>query len=602
MIRLLKNLIFIFFALLAISRTACLAQSSDEQLAQQFIQDEEYEKALPISKSLWQKDYSNPIYYEWLLKCYIHENKWDKAKYVVQKTRKKTRKKISYNVDLIYLQRLKNNDPAVFEKYIDNLPESIEAFQSNLKALEKRKQTAAIVRLLERAEFIFDDTKLFGNKLTTYYLSLGQKERALRRIVLQLGNPFFPFERAKSIIEMNVTDRSGFIMLRDILLLELQTKPNAKALNQLLNWSFVQLQDWQTAYIFNKSLDTRLRSKGKHLYAFGTLCMENLKYKYATKAFKQVLEYGKNFPFYEASLSGSIQAQFQNINATKDTTGLYSLYKQCILAIPLISNLETQFPIIRTQANIYSKYYHKPEKADILLDQYIQKTGLNPKTKALAKIEQAQVLVLLNDMWTSELLYAQVEKEFGENPLGQRAKFYRAQLSYYRGDFEWSNLQLNVLKAATTQLISNNAIDLSLVITENLGLDSNYDALERFAKAQLLAQQQHWTASLKLLDSIDILYPGVPLSDNILLQKGMIYEAQRNFKKAAGCYQTLSKLYAQDVLADDALFKMGMLYLGPLDMPEKAKAVFQKIITELPGSLFAIEARKYYRKLRGDHV
>ena len=600
--RLLKNLTFIFFAILAIRTTACLAQSSDEQLAQQFIQNKEYEKALPLSKSLWQKNYGNTTYYEWLLKCYIHENKWDKATYVVQKTRKKTREKNPYNVDLIYLKRLKTNDPSVFDKYIDNLPENMKVFQTNLIALEKRKQTAAIIRLLERAEFIFDNNEFFGNKLTNYYLSLGQKERALRRIVLQLGNPFVPFDRAKNVIEMNVTDRSGFIMLRDILLLELQTKPNAKALNQLLNWSFVQLQDWQTAFIFNKSLDTRLRSKGKYLYAFGNLCMENLEYKYATKAYKQVLKYGKKFPFYEASLSGSIQAQFQNINASKDTAGLSFLYQQCVIAVPQISNVETQFPIIRTQANIYSQYYNKPEKADVLMEEYLQNTGLNRKTRALAKIEQAQVLVLLDDMWTSELLYAQVEKEFGENPLGQSAKFYRAQLSYFRGDFEWSNLQLNVLKAATTQLISNNAIDLSLVITENLGLDSNYDALERFAKAQLLAQQQHWTTSLELLDSITILYPGESLSDNILLQKGMIYEAQRNFKQAANCYQTLSKLYAQDVLADDALFKLGMLYLGPLDAPEKAKAVFQKIITELPGSLFAIEARKFYRKLRGDHV
>ena len=187
---------------------------------------------------------------------------------------------------------------------------------------------------------------------------------------------------------MNVTDRSGFIMLRDILLLELQTKPNAKALNQLLNWSFVQLQDWQTAFIFNKSLDTRLRSKGKYLYEFGNLCMENLEYKYATKAYKQVLKYGKKFPFYEASLSGSIQAQFQNINASKDTAGLSFLYQQCVIAVPQISNVETQFPIIRTQANIYSQYYNKPEKADVLMEEYLQNTGLNRKLGLLQKLNR----------------------------------------------------------------------------------------------------------------------------------------------------------------------------------------------------------------------
>ena len=596
-----KKTALILFFLLTLG-TKVFAQSSNERLAKQFMQEEEYEKALPLVKSLWQKNYSNQTYYDWLLECYIDQNEWGKAKSAIQKTRKKNRNKTPYNVDLVYIRALENNDPAVFEDYVDGIPKKIEDFQDNLKALEKRKQTSAIIRLLERAEFIFGQDETFGSKLTNYYMAIGQKERALRRIVLQLGNPFIPFQRAKNIIEMNVVDSVGFIMLRDILLQELQNKPNSGPLNELLNWSFVQLQDWKTAFIFNKSLDSRLRTKGKKMFAFANLCMENQEYRYAHKAFAKVIEYGSVSPFYEASLSGSIQAKYKQIEHTKDTTGLIDLFKQTQLALPKITRVETQFPIIRTQAHIYTKYLNMPEKADDLLDLYLQNPQLNRKTKALAKIQHAQILTLLDDVWTSELLYAQVEKDFGENPLGQQAKFYRAQLSYFRGDFEWSNLQLNVLKAATTQLISNNAIELSLVITENLGLDSNYDALEKFAKAQLLAQQQQWDSSLRLLNEIDSLYPKESLSDNILLQKGAIYEEKREFKKAATYYSTLAELYKDDVLADDALFKLGMLYLNPLNEPKKAKAVFQKIITELPGSLFAIEARKYYRKLRGDQV
>ena len=141
-----------------------------------------------------------------------------------------------------------------------------------------------------------------------------------------------------------------------------------------------------------------------------------------------------------------------------------------------------------------------------------------------------------------------------------------------------------------------------MVITENLGLDSNYDALEKFAKAQLFTQQRQYSRAITLLDSISILYPTHSLADNILLQKGIIYQNQWKYLEAAGLFELLSRSYKDDVLADDALFKLGLLYLEKLNEPQKAKAAFEKIITEMSGSLYAIEARKYYRKLRGDNV
>ena len=58
--------------------------------------------------------------------------------------------------------------------------------------------------------------------------------------------------------------------------------------------------------------------------------------------------------------------------------------------------------------------------------------------------------------------------------------------------------------------------------------------------------------------------------------------------------------YGEDILADNALFYLGELYQNYLKDDEKAKAFYEKIILEYKDSTFAIEARKRYRKLRGD--
>jgi hypothetical protein len=588
---------------LALISTAVLpAQSSDDALLKQFMQDEDYAKAKPLAKELWQKNYDNAVYYEYLLTCYVHDEDWSDAQNMIKKFKRKNGKNEGYEVDEIYIKSLETRDQGVFEDYVDAVPKTENDFKESLTALEKRKQTKAIVRLLERAEFIFGATEFFGTRLTNYYLAIGLRETALRRIVIQLESPFIPFDRAKNILEMNITDSSGFVMLRDILLQEIQNSPNSRAYNEILNWTFIQLQDWKTAYIFNKSLDKRLQTQGEKLYDLGVLCNQNLEFEYAAKCFEEVQKYGKSGPYFSSSLSGYIQAKYALIESKGDTQGLAQLYEKCLMSKDIMGNSSEEFGVIKTLGNIYISYKNDPEAADNLYEAFLNKGGNNLQIAAYAKIEQAKVLTLLDDVWTSELLYAQVEKDFGENPIGQEAKFYRAQLSYFRGDFEWANLQLNVLKAATTQLISNNAIELSLVITENLGLDSNYDALEKFAKAQLFTQQRQYSRAITLLDSISILYPTHSLADNILLQKGIIYQNQGKYLEAAGLFELLSRSYKDDVLADDALFKLGLLYLEKLNEPQKAKAAFEKIITEMSGSLYAIEARKYYRKLRGDNV
>jgi tetratricopeptide (TPR) repeat protein len=207
-----------------------------------------------------------------------------------------------------------------------------------------------------------------------------------------------------------------------------------------------------------------------------------------------------------------------------------------------------------------------------------------------------------SDVWSSELLFAQVEKDFLEDPLGQEAKYRRARLSYYRGDYDWAMLQLDVLKGATTQLISNNAIRLALTITENLGLDSNYDALERFSKAELLLAQNKLEDAEREMDSIPKLYPGHSLSDDILLQKAIIRENQYRFEDAAELYNTLVVAFGHDILADNGWYRLGLLYEYKIKDPEKARQCYEKIVLDFPGSFYMPDARARFRKLRGDKL
>jgi tetratricopeptide (TPR) repeat protein len=186
--------------------------------------------------------------------------------------------------------------------------------------------------------------------------------------------------------------------------------------------------------------------------------------------------------------------------------------------------------------------------------------------------------------------------------LGHEARLRNAKVSFYSGDFRWAQAQLEVLKASTSKLIANDAMELSLRITDNLGLDSNAAPLSFFARAELLRVQHLYDRALLTLDSLDQEYPMHSLGDDVLYERYRIAHARRQYEQAAGYLQKVIELHPLDILVDNALFELAKLYEGPLADTEKAKEYYQKLLFEQTGSIFVPEARERFRALRGDQL
>jgi len=198
------------------------------------------------------------------------------------------------------------------------------------------------------------------------------------------------------------------------------------------------------------------------------------------------------------------------------------------------------------------------------------------------------------------LLYTQVEKNEKGNPLGEEAKFRNAKLAYYNGDFGWAQTQLKIIKANSSEFISNDAIDLSVFILDNLNTDDTDAALLKFAKADLLRYQNKLDEAEDTLNNILHYFPQTALQDDILFLKYNIEKDRQHYEKAASYLEKIIENYSEDILADNALFYLGDLYQNYLKDDEKAKSYYEKIILMYKDSTFSIEARKRYRKLRGD--
>jgi TolA-binding protein len=212
------------------------------------------------------------------------------------------------------------------------------------------------------------------------------------------------------------------------------------------------------------------------------------------------------------------------------------------------------------------------------------------------------IYLLKSEPWEATLLYSQVEKTHKEMQLGHEAKLRNAKLSYYKGDFELAQEHLDILKLATSREIANDAMDLSLLITDNTGLDSSTTALAEYAASELLIFQNKLDQAQGKLDQMLRKYQGHSLTDEIYFLKANIYMKVGNFQQAITNLGQIVANPQYDILSDDALFLMAKIYEENLNDKEKAKELYNSLLVKYPGSIFTVDARKRFRKLRGDVV
>jgi hypothetical protein len=411
--------------------------------------------------------------------------------------------------------------------------------------------------------------------------------------------------------------------MQRLLLKKIQEYPEITALSEGLKWTFLKQENWSSAFLYTRSLDKRLKENGTRVYELGQLCQSNKQFNIAIQCFDYCINLKEACFDLPACQSALIDVTYEKtILSNPDADALIALrnrmrafetnygpqeaslnnaLKLAQLLVRYDSLFQASSPSKSVSENTANKSTENgSNEAETLLRKYLNEGSYLKKT-SLAKVKMAlgDVLLAAGDVWTSELLFAQVEKDFKEEETGQFAKFKRAELSFYRGDFDWASMQLEVLKSATTQLISNDAMELALVIIDNLGIDSNYQALQWYGQALLYEKQHQYSKSWAYLDSILINHPGHALSDEVLFVKARIRRDQGQFAQAASLLETLSLAFNFDILADNALYQLGMLYAYQLNDQEKAKAAFENLIEKYESSVYLVDARREFRKIRG---
>jgi tetratricopeptide (TPR) repeat protein len=352
------------------------------------------------------------------------------------------------------------------------------------------------------------------------------------------------------------------------------------------------------------ALDKRLSENGYRILNLASTATNNKDYSTALKSYQYLIDKGPSSEFYVQAKIEKLQVMKEELAARPgiDRAAYAQLEAEYITSLEQVGRTAETAIMMKELAHVQAFYLNKSDEAVKLLEETVDLPGLYPKTQAVCKLELGDILVFRGDIWEASLLFSQVELDFKEDILGSEAKFRNSRISYYTGDFEWAQGQLDVLKASTTKLISNDAIDLSLLITDNFNMDTTKVPMEQYARADLLAYQNRFDEANTTLDSILTNFPGHTLTDEIKMLQGAMNLKQGKYEEARLLYQNVLEFHFTDITADDALFKLAEMNQYIFLDNAKAMELYEKLIIEFTDSLYVIEARKRFRELRGDAI
>jgi len=603
-----KYLLGILIVILSLN--SGLAQNRQNQvqtnanLAIRYYNSKDYEKAMPLLKDVYNTTKSS-TYFRYYLNCLIELKRYDEAESQIEKEIKAQKNaRPEYYVDWGHILEQAGKPEEGEKKYklaLENINPDRGSYMSVANAFltyqdfEGYQQTYLQGReVVEGEDFAYELARGYyylrdyTNMMEEYLNLLRKDENQLSRIQSSLS----------SAMRLDIDDelRDQF---REQVLVRIQAEPDVIGYNRLLIWFFLQEKKFASALRQSIAIDRRTGNEAGQIAQLGDMALRNKEFTEAKKAFRYLMDKGNESTFYAQAFARNLHAGYlEFINVTpKDTIAGKSLAKDFEDGLNYLHYGPATLNLIREYAHLLTFYLGNTDQSLEVINKGLALGGLKPEEIGELKTEKADIYVYADDPWEAMLLYSQVIDENKTNSLGDEVKLKKAKLGYYMGNFSWAKAQLDVLKASTSKLTANDAMELSMMIGNNLNLDTTAVPLTMFAKADLRFFQNRNAEAMTILDGLEELFPYHSLVDDILYRKAKLEMENQNYELAAEYYKTIVNDYGYELLGDDALYNLAEIYNYDLDRKEDARDRYKQMLTDYPGSVYIEESRAKFREL-----
>lgn len=598
------------------------SQESDIKIANEYFLKGDKEKALLMYQSLSKNSENIPAIHTNYLNLLIESGKFKEAEDYLDRVLKKSDDRVSYRVDLgiVYLRAGETQKADKYLKsYIKSSLPDVYRTKAIADYLAAHNLSDYAVYAIQEIRQSMGNPAAFTLEMANLYRMQGKRDQMVQEYLNYITQSPSNLGYVKNLLQLFLNKPDELESLEKMLYDRVQQYPDSEVYADLLIWVNLQQKNFYGAFIQARAFDKRFRKENSKTLEIAQIALNNKDYENADKSFSYVIKEFANTENYLPARLGLIRAREAKVKRSfpvnRDSVRyLTREYQSFISRYPENAN---SYEAALNEALLHAYYLDEKDSAIIKLTALSALPKNPPYIRAKTKLELGDIYLLKEEPWESTLLYSQVEKSQRDAPLGYEAKLRNAKLSYFKGDFKLAQEHLDILKQATTRDIANDAMDLSMRIKENTAFDSTGSSLKEFAAIELLLYTNKVDEALKRIKKLEaseadttktttstgVMYKTTTsrLLDDLYWLEADVRLKKGEFKNSIAILQKILDRYPDDILADDASFLQAEIYERHLKDIEKAKEIYRTFLDKYPGSVYAAEARKRYRTLRGDY-
>ena len=580
-------------------------QSSKEKLAQSYYRNKEYQKSAELYGQLYAE---RPVqhYYTYLFNSLLALKEYKLAEKVVKKQIKTSSRSSRYIVDHAYVLKLMGNEKKsdkILSSLIDNLPNNRSQTIQLSNALQSKGFSEQALAALQKAKKMPGNEYSYGLEMANVYRYSGEYDKMFDAYLDYLYQNPHEMQRIRNRLQNYLrydVDNNMASILKKKLFERAQEHPDNLVYTEMLLWYSLQTKNFRMAFRQARAIDKRFGNHLEDMMEVADISMANRDFEVAAEAFDYVRNKKESSPFYLESYSGYFTALVKAAEENAETN--HEIYKDLEktgrAALAEIGLNRRTVEIARELAHISAFKLGNYPEAIVLLEQALAINQLHPTEKAGLKLELADILLFEGQVWDASLYYSQIEKDMKHEPVGHEAKFRNAKLFYFMGEYLWSQTRLDILRSATSKLIANDAMELSIFIKDILEEDTLGLSLRSFGKADLLVYQGENDSALMQLNRIEQQGLGPNGFQYVLYKKANLLVNMQQFNQADSLYNQLATSFPESIKADNSIYKQAEIQRLYLDDELKAMDLYMKLMRDYPESIYAGQGRIKYRKLR----
>jgi len=517
-----------FFFVSALSLAG--AQSNEFRIATQYMQQQNYEDALPILRELHQQNPDAYTFYDLLAETLINLKYYDTAIEMSQASIRAGNNVTRTRIKLAEIYHISGDTEKAAETWqtvLDENPRQIQIYHSVASAMMDRREYTKAVEIYQLSREEFENPTLFTNEIANAFMQSGQFEKAVKEYYLiitstpqQMGFVQQRFLRMRSDELYNI----AALELEDYLLeLDIQ-HPAYAQLYQLLSWLLLETEDYRRAFVFARQYESRTEQTNYSLYSLGNRLRSAREYEIAADAYSYYIDSntGPVTRATEEKATTYIQwARYlnqQGIGTNQQVDDLYSeayrLNESIIESSPNYNRMER---VLTNLIDLSLDHFKEIDKANRWFEKLTAYAALENSAEPYTLYAEGRIALFDKDYTTARQALTRADRATEESNLSEKARYYLSLSDFFAGDFEFAEVQLNSLERRNTSYFANNAIQLRMWIKNGIRMDSTASDLREFSTAiQLLHTGEYEDAidaASQLLEN-----PAHSFSDDLIVQ------------------------------------------------------------------------------------